>query len=142
MNRYVNVWEPVLSAFEERYPHVADITTNWYPCGQNEIVVKTKNGDVLIFNFIGSTIRKVDRNIDLDSNDIEEDDWRIEFSNRLNQKMASAGIPRWRLSQLTGISEPTLSKYMNGRSTPSMYNARKISRALRCPIGELGEFNV
>ena len=41
------------------------------------------------------------------------------------------------LSYKTGISTVTLSKYMNGKTTPSTYNIQKIAQALRCSVTEL-----
>ena len=41
MCKFTEIWGPVFKAFEERYPHVSSIIVDWYPCGQNEIIVKT-----------------------------------------------------------------------------------------------------
>ena len=143
-NEFIEIWGPVIDAFKLRYPHVATKLVDWYPCGRNEIMIKTDKGDKAIFSYIGETLRVVGRDEDRRNSidDIDEDPWRKEFSARLCNTMAMAGIPRWELSQLTSISEATLSKYMNGHSTPSTYNTRKIARALGCPVTELVDFVV
>lgn len=138
MDKYFDIWAPALRVFEERYPLVAEKLVDWYPSGQNEITVKTKDDDKLVFNFITSDIRIIDSKVTMDN--VSEERWRTEFASRLNQKMAMTGISRWQLSRLTDISETTLSRYMNGRSTPNTFNTVKIAKALRCSIEELSEF--
>lgn len=138
MDRYYDIWAPALRVFEDQYPMVADKLVDWYPSGQNEITVKTKDDDKVIFNFITGDIRSIDSKITMDN--VSEERWRIEFASRLNQKMAMTGISRWQLSRMTDIPEVTLSRYMNGRSTPSMFKGILIARALRCSIEELSEF--
>ena len=104
MCKFTEIWGPVFKAFEERYPHVSSIIVDWYPCGQNEIIVKTNKGDKVIFNYIGETIRILERGTDtIDKDDITEEQWRKEFSARLCNKMAAAGIPRWELSRITVV---------------------------------------
>lgn len=139
-NKFYEIWEPVFNTFEARYPHVATMIIDWYPCGQNEIVLTTENGDKVIFSYTGETIRRLEAGTAID--DISEEQMRGEFAARLCNRMAMSGVPRWHLSRITGISEVTLSKYMNGRSTPNIYNTRKIARALGCPVSELVDFVV
>lgn len=138
MSRFFDIWEPVLNSLEERYPNIAKRIVDWYPVGRNEIMVKTDDGDRSIFNYIGASLRKL--NFDNDTTGITEEQWRNEFSKRLCTKMSSSGMAQWQLARLTGISEMTISKYMNGRSTPSAYNIRKLAIALNCSVQELSDF--
>lgn len=135
MSKYLKVWEPVLRQFEIDYPHIMQKMIDWYPSGRNEITIVT-NDVQYIYNFIGNRLRQSSRILD-DECIRTEQMWRDNFSERLIQKMNEAGIGQWRLSQLTGISEVSLSRYMNGKATPSCYNVDRIANALRCSIPEL-----
>lgn len=136
MNKYLEVWEPVLRKFEEYYPHLLSGMLDWYPSGRNEITVHLKNQDTLIYNFVTNDIRRNGIS-ETDADDITEDEWRKIFSKKLIDKMYYANISQWRLSELTGISEVSISKYMNGRATPSGFNIDRICRALKCSVSEL-----
>ena len=48
-----------------------------------------------------------------------------------------AGISQKRLSDLTGISRPTIRQWETGRHWPSAYQIPKLAAALRCSIEEL-----
>ena len=133
MSRFIEMWEPILQSFEQKYPHIADIMTDWYPGGRNEIVVQTSKSERFSYNYVGDKIVKLDDREELR----DETEWREKFAERLCYKMMLAGIEQWKLSQLTGISEVSLSKYMNGRTTPSGYNIERIARALNCSASEL-----
>lgn len=63
--------------------------------------------------------------------------WRKHFKYKLVKLLFFRRMSQKKLSELTGISEITISKYMNGTSTPSLFNARKIARALNVDINEL-----
>lgn len=128
-------WNSVIEDFERNNPELADEVVDWYPIGQMEIAVKLRDGTRLTYEFIGNVTRpyyKPEKHVVVD-----EAIWRKEFSERLTKKMRYTGINQERLSSETGISSVTLSKYMNGKATPSGYNLDRLSRALKCSIYEL-----
>ena len=71
--------------------------------------------------------------------DLEEDLWRKEFSEMFRRKLRQSGIPLWKLSKITGISEQALSGYLHRRGTPSLYRAYRIANALDCSIDDLAD---
>lgn len=149
MDKYLRIWEPVLRNFESTYEDMCisrgrkDIATvvDWYPSGYAEITVTMSDGLMYVFNTIGSCITPVQNKQDIDDhyNEIStnEDTWRKNFSKRLVIKMRRQGISQDRLSQRSGISIVTLSRYMNGLATPSGFNLQRLSRALGCSVTEL-----
>ena len=138
MNKKLNeMWDNVLNEFEYYHPYIAEKTVDWWPSAQMEITVKTENDDRYIFNWIEKSIKKVYSSRMAEEN-ILEDDWRAEFSCNLIKKMRKLGMSQDTLSEKTGISKETISKYTCGRATPSFYNVDKIARALRCSVSELG----
>ena len=81
---------------------------------------------------------------DPDENNILEDEleWRKMFSNRLCAKMHKFGYNQSLLSEATGISQVTISKYINCKATPTAYNVQKLAKALHCNSFELTEYRV
>lgn len=139
MSKYEKMWEPIYRNFEERYPYLAEKVVGWYPSGQNEITFTLEDGSKMRFDWMYQRIGGL-YSPHFDEANPDENDWRIDFSSKLFNKMRKMGISRERLSELTSISQPALSKYLNGKATPSGYNLRKISKALKCSITELTDF--
>lgn len=149
MDKYLKIWEPVLRNFEEHYEAmcienhraVIEKVIDWYPSGYCEITVTMSDGMMYVFNLIGSCITPVqnqhgddDRYDEIARN---EGAWRKNFSKRLLVKMRRKGISQEHLSELSGISTVTISKYVNGLASPSGYNLERLSRALQCSVSEL-----
>lgn len=135
MNR---MWDVIADHFEMMYPHIANDVVDWYPSGQLEITVKTSNGNKYTFSHIGARLTKV-----YDTENYEEDlivdeeIFRNRFARCLRNKLYNLGMSQEKLSELTGISYVTISKYMTGKATPSYYNVNRIARALKCSVSEL-----
>ena len=131
-----DTWNKVFEILEQRYPHITSQQVGWHPSGRNEITVKLSSGNSVIYNYVNNTVRAIVEakpNI----NDYTEDQWRQEFANRLCALMLSKGITPWQLSEMTGISEVSISRYRNGKATPSGFNMDKICRVLDCSSSEL-----
>ena len=136
MSKCNNMWEPIYTDFEEHHPDIANDVIDWYPSAQMEIVVRLNDGKKLSYDWFTKNIgRLYDPNHD--GYRMEEDEWRLIFSSKLIKKMRRFGITQTGLSEETGISRITISKYLNGRATPSTYNLQLIARTLRCSPSEL-----
>ena len=128
-------WLNVINDFERHYPKIAEEVIDWYPVNQNEIIVKTRDGSKYTYTFVGNKlIQFYDSN---DKNEFDEATWKDEFSNRLQRKMLTLHITQDELSVRTGISKVSLSRYMNGKASPSAYNLQRIADALYCSVSEL-----
>ena len=57
--------------------------------------------------------------------------------NNLYNKIRRMGMNQQKLSELTGISENTISNYCVGKGLPNVHNLKKICRALKCSVYEL-----
>ena len=53
---------------------------------------------------------------------------------RLYSKIQQSGIRQSELSEMTGISQGTISNYMNGCTSPTIDNLFKIAKALKCRV--------
>ena len=101
-----------------------------YQRGNNELIIRLKNGDFVSYDDVTKSIR----NLPPDDRDMTEDECRREFGRRLYKIMANKGITQDELSARTGIHRTIISKYINGRHTPSFFAVDKIAKALGCSI--------
>ena len=129
-------WESIFNDFESHYFRLADKVINWYPSGKNEIIIVLDDGCVLRFDWITKYCQNI---IESEEDDYmkDEDSWKNNFANRLNQRMKNIFYTQERLAAETGISFVTINKYAKGKSIPSVYNLEKIARALKCSMYEL-----
>lgn len=136
MDKFIKLWEPVLQSFSRAYPHYYEEMVDWFPSAHLEITVKLKDGRKLAYELIGDYITFI-KDSKQDERDFDEQLWRENFARCLSVKMRKIGMNQYRLSELTGISTVTLSKYTNAKASPSGYNIELLARALECSIGEL-----
>ena len=131
-------WDHVLTVFERRYQHFVVKMVDWYPSGRDEFTFVLEDGNKYVYNFIDDKIRRC--YVCDNYTDYTPKTWVIEFSFRMRKKMREQMLSQDDLSMITGISKVSVSKYMNGKSIPSVYNARLIAKALNCSMYELYEF--
>ena len=122
--------------FETYFPSLARQTGYCYVSGKYEITAVLKNGDTCIYDDYDNSIRFVKNR-----ETIDEETWRTRFGQKLYRMLRDQHITSKELSESTNISEITLSKYINGKATPSTYNLQKIATALSCSEGYLMDHN-
>ena len=66
-----------------------------------------------------------------------EQEFRKQFARRLELLMEDRGISRQELTNRTGISEMTISRYLNAKHTAQIDIVVKIAKALSCTVDEL-----
>ena len=133
------MWDEVLADFEMYNPHLVNKVVDWYPSGQAEITVKLDDGRKMCYDWGIKKTRAVylpDGSVGCD----DEAEWRRMFAKRLDARLRKMCVSEIWLSEVSGISRVTLSKYMTGKATPSAYNTSRLARALKCSIHELVEF--
>lgn len=136
MEKFYKMWEPVLKSFKMHYPELYEQMVDWHPSAHLQIAIKLNNGKYITYDLIDDLIGTTyDPYASTDR--LDEDMWKDNFAKRLTNRMRTGCISQSILSDLTGISMVTLSKYMNGRAIPSGYNLDRIARALKCSIAEL-----
>ena len=137
MNR--NSYNSLLDAFELHFPNIAEHVLDWYPSGRHEITLKLDDYTKIVYDNIDNSIRTIFPAGEADTDEIPEEAWRQEFGIKLTRKMAQAGLDQNQLAELTGISKCSLSKSMNGKTSPSSYSLLRLARALNCTVSELTE---
>ena len=95
-----------------------------------ELEIHNKDGSIDIYNDMNHSLGpKIDTNTDAG--------WRKEFARRLRKKIAMKGITQDNLSKLTGIGQPLLSLYTQGKSLPSAQKVSAIAKAIGCSVNDL-----
>lgn len=136
-------WENIWRLFDEENPHLAEQAIGWYPSGRHQIVIQYPDGRRDVYNSIlsNSIHRKRLRTIydpkkPVRYTDIDSNDWAVLFGVRLRDKLMARRMDQETLSEITGISRVSISKYINGKAVPSLYNVELIARALGCSLEE------
>lgn len=137
MKKDKNYWEPVYEEFCQDYTNLAEEMVDWYPSAQLEITIKIRGDKKYAYDLLSRQAYLIHDSDDIDSGDISEEEWRKLFARNLNRKMRNVAMTQDRLSELTGISQVTISKYINGKTIPNSRNLIKMAKALKCSIHEL-----
>lgn len=93
-----------------------------------ELIFITEDGHVGCYDDMENTIRYIFR----DHTNISDSEYKKEFGRRLCKIMSNKLITQTDLSKMTGITQHMISKYVTGKSAPSIVNAIKIIKALDC----------
>lgn len=129
-------WKDILDSLEFTYPDVYDQIVEWYPSGYLEITIILENGIKMTYCLVNDLLITVFDPKEKNHN-WSDDDWRMNFSRKLNKRMFRYGVSQEELSMKTGISKTMLSRYMNGKALPSGANITRIAEVLHCSVNEL-----
>ena len=119
--------------FKFHFPLIEERVVSYRDISTYEIEVTLSDGGIFMYDELSKSIRKRPR----DCNNMTEEECKQEFGMRLRSMMFRRNVDQLRLSEITGIPQPSISNYVNGRTCPSFYNLDKIARALKCSVDEL-----
>ena len=69
-----------------------------------------------------------------------EQEWRNRFASTLVVKMYEYGMTYQDLADISGVSTPSISKYLQAKVTPTATMVLKLSYAFNCTTDELTDF--
>ena len=118
--------------FQIHFPRFADKTVSYYRESPFELVVKLTDGDIIMYDDLNGSIRFLPR----DNDNMTEAQCKKEFGLRLKRLMFVKGVTQEDITRKTGITQPMLSRYMNGENVPSFYKVDQIARVLGCSVDE------
>lgn len=138
-----NRYNSLLDKYEQEYPNEAKNAVSWCAIGNDEIVVRMRNGDRSVYNESLNGARYIRARPDDDDPNgyIDDDKWRMRFGETLRHRMYSKGLSTKVLSEMTKIPYQTIRSYTNGNASPSGPNISRIARALGCSVSELMYFD-
>ena len=67
-------------------------------------------------------------------------EWAKEFGNNLKSLLEEWGVSQKELSEMSGISEPTISRCLRGEYVPNIRTVINIGHALNCDVEDLIDF--
>ncbi len=127
-------WETMFQDIEKNHQDIYDQIEDWYTSGNWEITMRLRDGSRWKYDGYEKLLYKIPRDEDVST---DADEYNREFARRLYRRMRDAGIGTEELSERLGISRVTMSKYINGHTTPNLSMLMKITRILNCTPSDL-----
>lgn len=115
----------------------AEKTVKWEELELDYYKATLDDGSVIFYNATEHSIRWISKE---EAEFNTEESWRREFSTRLVWLMDARSVDQKQLSQMTGISQSSISCYTRGAKVPSAYSCFVIARALNCSLDFLQRF--
>lgn len=134
MQQKMTFWDRIYNEFEVLFPSYAKDVVDWYPSGRMEIVIRLESGDKYIYDHTTKSLYSTGQTT---ITDVTEDEWKEDFAKLLSKAMRVKNMSQCELSELSGISQVTISNYVNGKRSPSVYIIAKLASALQCSVYEL-----
>jgi hypothetical protein len=124
------------------WPTTANNAVKVEEVSSSEIILHMADGVKWCYNSIDKSIRRIGY---IDRNKVAEEDldaelWKKEFADRLRIRMRDKNITQSELSELTGIPQPYLSRYLRADVVPKPFAIRTIAKALGCSSSDLMDF--
>lgn len=134
--------ERVANEFKRWHPTFYKRTIECIITGYHLLLAILDDGTKLEFSSLDNSLRDVTQMYDPDYNaHMSEIEWRNSFSSKLKSLIHDRSIKQEVLADMLGISRTMLSKYINGKATPSSYNLNRIARVLGCDVRDLIDFD-
>ena len=127
--------EELFDMFCRRHPNMVSKVVEWRPSDDLEISIDFDDGRFCYFDGFSEEIRWPYR---LGCRTREEA-WRRMLAFKINRRMNITGTTPHELSERSGISYTTISKYTNGRAMPSAFNLHRLGEALGCKASDFIE---
>ena len=124
--------ERMYENFQLYFPSLARMAVSYREDGLDILLITLDDGGVVKYDDMDHSIRR----LRYSSDEMSEDDCRYEFRERLSRMLLYKKVTQAELSELTGLTQATISHYLTGRRTPSFYNVDKIAKALGCSADE------
>ena len=119
----------LIKAFNLYNKSLSKLAVDYKMLDYSNLLVTLDDGRRVIYNDTSTGSRILP-----DRNNFTDGEYKRELGYRLYYLMRRKFITGKELSEMTGISEYTISAYATGKSTPSLFHANEIARALHRPI--------
>ena len=126
-------YERIVEQFELYYTSLFEHTVDWWPSGRLCITVKLDDGLMFEFDSHDNSIRRIrvnDYSRDVDS-------LRKDIGYNIQKAIQTKGMPQNDVAEKSGITQAMLSRYIHGKSTPSVDKLCCIASVLGCRVSDL-----
>lgn len=124
----------IYDRFAVSFPKFEECVISWEPKGKNSITLVLDDGCTWEYNILLDAIRQVHLY------DGTEESYKRGFSYRLADMMVDKGFDQTHLSEVSGVSQQSISNYIHKKSLPTIYVLDKLARALDCSVSDLIDF--
>lgn len=122
-------------------PYTESKIVDWWMANDNDLIVELKDNEGFYrYDTFARTFTYARRLEDLKRKSDTEQQWRLEFAKKLFRIMTQQGYTQDELAYRTGISVGTMTNYVNGYTTPTIYKLIKIADELDCTVNDLVYF--
>lgn len=129
-------YEKMLKRFELRHPHFYDRAVDWWASGRISIGIRLSDGDILDYNDMDNTVRWVKV-----GEAVTDESRRASFGANLQKFVTHCGMSKGEIAENLGITKAMLSRYLHGKTMPSLDKGVQIANLMRCSVEELFDEN-
>lgn len=132
MSKYYDV---PIEDFEHRFPWLFKRMTSFEEIDDYMVFIDLNDGRTLLYDIFIHEFKEVKRFDDVF--ELTEDEWKLGFSHLLAKRIQMRRMTQYELANKLGVSEMTISRYITGKSLPSVYMMNKITKVLKCSQEDL-----
>lgn len=132
MKELPRLYQDAIEDFKLYNPYYAKQAVEYKIDGRYCLAIKLEDGSSILYDIFERSIR----NLPNDRYSMTDDEYKHEFGARLRRIMFYKGIGQAELSEHTGIAQPLISKYINGKTMPSLKVLDRLAMVLDCSIEE------
>lgn len=126
------VTDYLMDELKSSYRNVYERVVGHVSLDASELILEMNDGSLLGFDYIEKKFRRVPRSVD----GMTEENVKKEFSMKLRRIMRMRGVNQTMLSEMTGIPQPQISRYLSAQNVPSFLVLEKMCRVLKCSMDE------
>ena len=125
----------IYDRYARMYPTFAEKTTGWSSIGLDEIEVMLTDRTRIIYDDIEQVLIFPNRG-ELSDKEV----WAREFGRRLRKRLYFRGISQAEVAKHCGVSQPTVSKWLTGKTIPDVYKLTTLAELLGCTSADIIEY--
>jgi DNA-binding Xre family transcriptional regulator len=130
--------DQIFERFNRDYTETAKNVVNYYMDGRYTLALVLNTGRTILWDAFDRTFRPLQNDLD----EMSDEQYRKEIGRRISKVMFRKSITQEKLSDMTGIAQQQLSRYISGKTMPNLRVLDKITRALRMSLDELRNIDV
>lgn len=119
--------------FKRDYTVIAEDVVDYYLDGRFYLALEFGDGSVRLWSEFDRKFLPLPKNLD----SMSDEQYRVDIGRRIYEVMYRKNVTQEKLSEMTGIAQQQLSRYISGRTMPNFRALDKITRALRMSLEEL-----
>lgn len=126
-------YDEILNTFKQYYPTIYAQASDWWVSGRLAIIVQLKDGSLIEYDYVANTIRR----LHTDERKTDDSVLRKEFGVNLEKMLVFTGLSKGELASKLGITNAMLTRYLKGKSMPSIDRAYKMTDVIGCTLNDL-----